>query len=288
MMARKLIFVLSLVLGLGLIQPARAAKVRAWDGTISIPTYLLGPHDPNPPFPLVNPRPVYPYTMLDDLTNQREPKTYRAIFLENKYLKLTILPGLGGHLYSIYDKIDRREVLYRNHVVKYGLIGPRGAWISGGIEFSFPFAHTDVTVSPVESVLRHNPDGSATAVVGAVDWVSHMHWEVALTLRPDTARVEQQVTLFNSTPLPHLYLFWANAAVKATEDMQYIYPMRETISDDPFAVVQSWPVWQGRNESWYKNDPDAMAIFARDSHRNFYGVYYHQSNYGVVHVANFR
>ncbi|MGH9447474.1 MAG: DUF5107 domain-containing protein, partial [Terriglobia bacterium] len=55
-----------------------------------------------------------------------------------------------------------------------------------------------------------------------------------------------------------------------------------------FAVVQSWPVWQGRNESWYKNDPDAMAIFARDSHRNFYGVYYHQSNYGVVHVANFR
>ncbi|MGH9328675.1 MAG: DUF5107 domain-containing protein [Terriglobia bacterium] len=268
---------------------ARAAAVQAWRGTITIPTYLLGPADPNPPFPLLhNKGPVYPYTMVDDLTNHRVPKTYRAIYLENKYLKVTILPDLGGHVYSIYDKIDHREVLYCNHVVKYGLIGPRGAWISGGIEFSFPFAHTDVSVSPVESRLIHNPDGSATATVGAVDWVSNMHWEVALTLRPDTARLEGRVTLFNSTPLPHLYLFWANAAVKATDDMQYIYPMRETISDDPFAVIASWPVWHGVNRSWYKSDPSALAIFARSSHRNYFGVCYHQSNYGVVHVANFR
>src|SRR5579884_3879840 len=88
--------------------------------------------------------------------------------------KLIILPDLGGRLYSVYDKVDGREVFYRNHVVKYGLIGVRGAWISGGIEFNFPNAHTAVTVSPVESVLLHNPDGSATAVVGAMDWVSNM------------------------------------------------------------------------------------------------------------------
>ncbi len=269
-------------------QGAGSAAVRAWRGSIQIPTYLLGPADPNPPFPLLNPTPVYPYTMLDGLTNQRVPKTYEAIFLENKYLKVTILPQLGGHVYSIYDKVDQREVLYRNHVIKYGLIGPRGAWISGGIEFSFPFAHTDATVSPVESTLRRNPDGSATVVEGAIDWVSNMHWEIALTLRPQTSRLEQRVTLFNATPIDHLYLFWANAAVKATDDMQYIYPMRETISDNPFAVVQSWPVWKGVNQSWYKNNPSAMAIFARASHRNFFGVYYHKSNYGVVHVANFR
>lgn len=267
---------------------ARAAPVRAWRGTIEIPTYLLGPADPNPPFPLINSHDVYPYPMMDNLTSHRVPKTYPAIYLENDYLKLTILPSLGGHLYSIYDKVDHREVLYCNHVVKYGLIGPRGAWISGGIEFSFPYAHTMVTVSPVESTLRHNRDGSATAVVGAMDRVSGMHWEVGLTLRPDSARVEQRVTLFNSTPTSHLYLFWANAAVKAADDMQFIYPMRETISDDPYAVVQSWPMWKGVNESWYKNDPNAMAIFARQSHRDFFGVYYHRSNYGVLHVANFR
>ncbi|MGO8718543.1 MAG: DUF5107 domain-containing protein [Acidobacteriaceae bacterium] len=262
--------------------------VQAWEGTITIPTYKLGPADPNPPFPLISRSPVYPYTMLDDLTDDRVPMTYRAIYLENKYLKITILPDLGGHVYSVYDKIDHREVLYRDRVIKYGLVGARGAWISGGMEFSFPFAHTTDTVSSVNSVLRHNPDGSATSVVGAVDWVSNMHWEISITLRPHTARVEEGVTLFNSTPLNHLYLFWTNTAVKATDDMQYIYPMRETIYDDPFAVAQSWPVWNGVDQSWYKNDASAMAAFGRDVQRNFFGIYYHDSNYGVVHVADFR
>lgn len=265
-----------------------AQDVQAWRATITIPTYELGPPDPDPAFPLNSSKDIYPYTMLDDLTNKRAPETYQAIYLENHYLRVTILPQLGGHVYSVYDKIDRREVLYRNHVVKYGLVGPRGAWMSGGMEFSFPFAHTMDTVSPVESVLRHNPDGSATAVVGAVDWVSNMHWEIALTLRPATARVQEDVTLFNATPQEHLYLFWTNTAVKATDDLQYIYPMRETISDDPFAIVQSWPVWNGVDQSWYKNVAPAMAIFGRDVHRDFFGVYYHQADYGVVHVANYR
>lgn len=267
---------------------AHAQPVHAWEGSITIPTYQLGPPDPNPPFALVNPHPVYPYPMLDDLSDQRAPKSYRAIYLENEYLKIIVLPELGGHVYSVYDKHNHREMLYRNNVIKYGLVGPRGAWIAGGMEFSFPFAHTTDTVSDVESALSQNSDGSATAHIGAIDWVSNMYWEIALTLRPNTARLEEQVTLFNATPLNNLYLFWTNTAVSATNDLQYVYPMRETISDDPFAIVQSWPVWKGVDQSWYKNDPSAMAIFARDVHRSFFGIYYHQSNYGVVHVSDFR
>lgn len=267
---------------------AGAQTIHAWEGSITIPTYKLGSPDPNPPFPLVQSNPVYPYTMLDSLTNDRVMQKYRAIYLENKYLKITILPELGGHVYSVYDKIDHREVFYRDHVIRYGLVGPRGAWIAGGLEFSFPFAHTTDTVSHVESTLHQNADGSATAVVGAVDWVSNMHWEIAITLRPETARMEEGVTLFNSTPLNNLYLFWTNAAVKATDDAQYIYPMRETVFDDPFATVESWPAWKGVDRSWYKNDTDALAIFGRNVHRKFFGLYYHDSNYGVVHVADFR
>ncbi|MGH9432871.1 MAG: DUF5107 domain-containing protein [Terriglobia bacterium] len=264
------------------------SQVRGWRGTIEIPTYLLGPSDPNPAFPLVNRHLIYPYTMIDDLTSQRAPKTYRAIYLENPYLKLTILPDMDGRLYSVYDKVDGREVFYRNNVVKYGLVGVRGAWVSGGIEFNFPNAHTVTTVSPVESMLRHHPDGSATAVVGAMDWVSNMYWEVALTLAPHSARVEQHVTLFNSTPQKNLYWFWANAAVKATDDMQFVYPMRETLPDDPFGVIESWPVSDGVDESWYRNLRHATAIFGRDVHRDFFGVYYHKSDYGVVHAADYR
>jgi len=259
---------------------------RAWEGTIDLPTYLLGAPDPNPPFPLINHHDIYPYPMLDDLTDQREVKSYRAFFLENAYLKATILPDLGGRLYSLYDKVDHREVFYRNHVLKYGLVALRGAWISGGVEFNFPNGHTTLTVSPVEARLLQSDDGSAAAVVGATDWVTHMHWEVALTLRPGQARLEQHVTLFNSTPLPNLYWYWANAAVPATHDMQFVYPMRKA---NPHAVGEAWtyPVWHGIDYSWYKNFRQPTSLFGLDVHRNFFGAYYHDSDFGVVHVADY-
>src|SRR2546425_8447320 len=193
--------------------PASAASVRVGEGKLELPTYVLGQEDPNPPFPLLTGHSIYPYTIEDDLTDRVETKGYRAIFLENEYLKVTVLPEMGGRLYSLYDKLNKREVFYRNRVVKYGLVAVRGAWISGGVEFNFPDGHTAVTVSPVASTTRENPDGSATVIVGDLDLVSGMHWEVALTLRPREARLEQQVTLFNPTALPHLYWYWANAAV---------------------------------------------------------------------------
>ncbi|HEY1803697.1 MAG TPA: DUF5107 domain-containing protein, partial [Terracidiphilus sp.] len=149
-MASRLQFAISSCLLLACLRAApllQAETVQAWQGKVTIPTYVLGPADPNPSFPLINSDDVYPYSMLDDLTDDRQPKTYTALYLENQYLKITILPELGGHVYSLYDKVHHREVLYRNQVVKYGLVGPRGAWIAGGMEFSFPYAHSMNTVS---------------------------------------------------------------------------------------------------------------------------------------------
>lgn len=266
---------------------AENAPARVWQGTIDLPTYELGPEDPYPPFPLVDAHNVYPYTMLDDLGNRREVKQYRAIFLENEYLKAIILPDLDGRLYSLYDKQAKREVFYRNHAVKYGLVALRGAWISGGIEFNFPNGHTTVTVSPVDARTLTAADGSATAVAGGIDRVTGMHWEIWLTLRPGQARLEQKVVLFNSTALPQLYWFWANAAVPATQDMQFIYPMREV---NPHSHTQIWtyPVWKGVDYSWYRNFPQPTSLFGLQIHRNFFGAYYHDLDYGVVHVADFR
>ncbi|MBZ5543909.1 MAG: DUF5107 domain-containing protein, partial [Acidobacteriia bacterium] len=266
---------------------AASAQVRAWEGKIEIPTYLVGEEDPNPPFPLISHHRIYPYTMLDDLTDRKEPKSYRAVYLENEYLKAVVIPDMGGRLYSLYDKVDKREVFYRNNVVKYGLVALRGAWISGGIEWNFPDGHTVVTVSPVASTVLKNAGESATVVVGDIDKVSGMHWEVALTLRRGEARLGQHVTLYNCQPLPHLYWFWATAAVPATEDMQFIYPMREAIPHSK-GVVWSYPIHDGIDWSWYRNVREPTSLFGRQVHRTFFGAYYHKSDCGVVHVADFR
>ena len=266
---------------------AQRGAVRVTESRIQIPTYLLGSEDPNPPFQLVNEHEVYPYTMLDDLTDNREPRTYKAIVLENEYLRATILPELGGRLYSLYDKTANREVFYRNRSVKYGLVALRGAWISGGIEFNFPNGHSTDTVSPVSSRYQVNSDGSATAFVGDVDQVSEMYWEVALTLRPGTARLEQHVTLFNPTPVEHLYWYWNNAAVPANDDARFIYPMR-LARPGVDSEAHPFPEWHGIDYSRYASFHEPSELFGAAVHRNFFGVYYGDADYGVVHNADYR
>ena len=83
------------------------ARVRAWEGTITIPTYGWS-EDVNPKFWALEDRIklsttvkaaiVYPYTMQDHLYRVKEDRTYKALFLENEYLKVTCLPELGGQL----------------------------------------------------------------------------------------------------------------------------------------------------------------------------------------------
>jgi tetratricopeptide (TPR) repeat protein len=264
---------------------AQKDKATVTESSIQIPTYVLGSEDVNPAFQLLNDHDIYPYTMLDDLTDDRKPQTYKAVVLENEYLRATILPELGGRLYSLYDKIANREVFYCNRSIKYGLVALRGAWISGGIEFNFPNGHSTDTVSQVSSSYHVNPDGSATVFVGDVDQVSEMYWQVELTLRPGTARLEQHVRLFNPTPTAHLYWYWNNAAVRATDDARFIYPMRMA-TPGMDAEPQTFPEAHGVDFSRYGSFHEPSELFGIGVQRDFFGVYYEDTKYGVVHFAD--
>lgn len=266
---------------------AHAQAARVWEAPLVIPTYELGPPDPNPPLfdRRTRGRPTYPYPLLDNLTNQRIDKSYRAVFLENEYLRVTVLPELGGKLYAIYDKTAGRDVLYTNHVIKYAMVGIRGAWTSGGIEWNFPDGHTLTTVSPVDYVTRAEEDGSATVIVGDTERVQRMQWAVAIRLRPGRKFVETEVTLNNRREVPGRYWFWATAAARATDDMRFVYPMREAYPH-AFWPVFSFPTYKGVDLSRYAEVTNALSLFARDSLRDFFGVYYEKSDWGVAHVAD--
>ena len=271
-------------------QPASASAARVWQEPLTIPTYELGPPNPYPAFQLLDSqprRPIYPYPLLDHLSNRRVEQKYNAVLLENEYLKVTVLPELGGKLYSIYDKTTRREALYTNHVVKYAMVGIRGAWTSGGIEWNFPDGHTLTTVSPIDYATRTEADGSAVVVVGDTERVQRMQWAVAIRLRPGRRVVETEVTLNNRREIPGRYWFWATAAAPATEDMRFIYPMREAYPH-VFWPVFSFPKHNGVDLSLYREVPNALSLFARNSQRDFFGVYYEKSDWGIAHVADHR
>ena len=139
-MAKKHLIILVSVFAVPLVLPAYAgtslplrkqgqesrqaeSQVKMWQEEIVIPTYRLNPADENPMFYTHESyqgaeKRIYPYPLLDGVTNIKEPKTYKTLYLENEYIRLSILPEIGGRLFSALDKTNNYEIFYHQHVIK--------------------------------------------------------------------------------------------------------------------------------------------------------------------------
>jgi tetratricopeptide (TPR) repeat protein len=265
-------------------------SARVWEAPLSIPTYELGPPNPYPAlldWQRRKWRPVYPYPFLDALNDRRTDRTWNAVYLENEYLRVSVLPELGGHIYEIFDKPTNRNLLYSNPVMKYAMVAIRGAWVSGGIEWNFPDGHTLTTVSAIDYAIRMEANGSATVAVGDTERVQGMQWQVIIRLRPGQRAVETEVTLNNRRDVPGRYWFWSTAGAPAADDMRFVYPMREAYPHT-FWPVFSFPKEKGVDISKFSEVPNFLSLFARNSSRDYFGVYYDKSDWGIVHVADHR
>lgn len=267
---------------------APQTSVRVWRGSIQIPTYAEDPPNPNPPFDLYSfGRFNYPYPLRDGLTMRRETVSWRSLQMENEYLRVTVLPDLGGHLYSCLDKRTGREMFYANTAIKKALIGYRGAWAALGIEFNFPVSHNWVSASPVDFAARQNADGTGSIWIGNKDLVYGSQWRVELRLRPGRPVLEEHIELYNSSDVRHRYYWWTNAAVQAWEDSRLVYPT-ELMATHGFTSVEPWPIDRaGRDLSVIRNQVDGpVSLFTYKTREPFVGVYHPHTNSGTVTVAD--
>ena len=138
-------------------------NAKVWVEKVVIPTYEIGEAEKNPIF--LDKRvyqgstgKVYPYPTIEKISDEKVDKEYEAVFLENEYLKVMVLPSLGGRIQRAYDKTNGYDFVYYNHVIKPALVGLTGPWISGGIEFNWPQHHRPTTYLPVDYVISDNPD----------------------------------------------------------------------------------------------------------------------------------
>ena len=266
-----------------------AAQVRVWQGTYTLPTYEEGAPDPNPAFDqYANGRFNYPYTLRNNLTDRRTDHAWRALFLENEYLKCWVLPDLGGHLYTCIDKISGKPMFYANPSIKKAAISYRGAWAAFGVEFNFPVSHNWVSLSPVDFSFHANHDGSASVIVSNVDRVYGMQWSVELVMRPRSTVLEQKVTLNNRSDVRHRFYWWSNAGVEAWDDSRIQYPMRFTASHG-FTEVAPWPIEaDGTDLSVIKNQTKGpVSVFVHGSREPFMGVWHEHTNTGTAHYADY-
>ena len=277
-------------------------EVKIWEEEVVIPTYEIGEPDKNPMF--LEKRvyqgssgKVYPYPTIEKISQEKTDKVYKAVFLENQYIKVMILPELGGRIQRAYDKTNEYDFVYYNRVIKPALVGLLGPWISGGIEFNWPQHHRPTTFMPVDYLIQEHEDGSKTLLVNDVDQMYGTKGIAGFTLYPDKAYIEIRGQLYNRTALPQTFLWWAKPAVAVNDYTQSIFPPdvhsvmdhgKRDVSRFPIAngVYYKHDYSEGVDISRYKNIPVPTSYMAEKSDYDFVGGYDYQKEAGILHVAD--
>lgn len=277
-------------------------KVKVWEEEIIIPTYKVDAPEKNPLF--IEKRAyqgstgkVYPLPVTEKISDVKEDKKYKAVFLENEYLKVMILPELGGRVQRAYDKTNNYDFVYYNHVIKPALVGLAGPWISGGIEFNWPQHHRPSTFAPVDYEISKNADGSGTVYVSEIDKMYGTKGMAKISLYPDKAYIEIKGQLYNHTDMPQTFLWWANPAVPVNDNTYSVFPPDvNAVMDHGKRAVSTFPIATGEyykvdysagvDISRYKNIKVPTSYMAAHSDFNFIGNYDECKQAGLLHVAD--
>jgi len=304
--------------------PEQAGPVKAWEQDVEILTYAPAEPERNPMF--LERRvyqgssgKVYPLPFIDRIATSPVPRHWKAIHIENEYLRLMILPEIGGRIHIGYDKITGYDFFYRQNVIKPALVGLAGPWISGGVEFNWPQHHRPATFMPVSTEIENARDGSVTVWCSDHDPMQRMKGMHGICLHPGKALVELKVRLYNRTPFTQTFLWWANVATRVHEKYQSFFP-RDVgfVADHAKRAITSFPLsdrpYYGVNYhdraqcgvpaeeapsqfvpdgsfppndlSWYANIPVPTSYMITGTEQDFFGGYDHNAGAGVVHVAN--
>lgn len=262
---------------------------------------------------------VYPLPFYDRIAEEPVPHEWEAVFIENEFLEVMILPELGGRIHRMIDKTNGYDVIYHQPVIKPALVGLAGPWISGGIEFNWPQHHRPSTFMPADVSIEHHADGSATVWLGEHEPMDRMKGMHGVCLHPGRSVLELKARVYNRTEDVRTFLWWANVATRVHEEYQSFFPQDAGyVADHAKRAMSTFPLCSGRyygvdyasrgkhgvpeNEtpadflppgtyaendlSWYANIPVPTSYMCMGSRKDFFGGYDFRERAGIVHVAN--
>ena len=244
---------------------------------------------------------VYPVPFIDKVSDQPVAVTYQSALLENGYVRLVMLPEIGGRIFIGQDKTNLDyDFFYRQDVIKPALVGLAGPWISGGVEFNWPQHHRPGTFLPCDVFIEEEDDGARTVWLSEHDPLNRLKGMHGIRLRPDSSLIELRVRLYNRTALTHTFLWWANVAAMVHECYQSFFPPDvHYVADHAVRATSSFPEARnpyygvdyaarpGANDlTWYKNIPVPTSYMVCQTNFDFFGGYDHKAGGGFVHVAD--
>lgn len=272
-----------LVLGIAIqtIAQDKPATVKEYQKTYT--TYPFS--DPNP-IALLSP--VYPYFRFDGFTTTPVQKSWKVVELENDYIRLLILPEIGGKIWTAIDKTTNKPFLYDNGVIKFRDIAMRGPWTSGGLEANYGIiGHTPNCATPVDYTIQKNEDGSVSCFIGVLELLSRSYWRMEINLPAGKAFFTTRSFWYNASPIEQPYYHWMNAGLKAAGDLEFIYPGNKYIGHG--GEYAQWPVNEaGKKINHYEENNfggyKSYHVFGKLA--EFSGAYWHKDEMGMVRYAS--
>jgi tetratricopeptide (TPR) repeat protein len=271
-----------------------------------IPTYPVGAPEKNPVFfekrvYQGSSGKVYPVPFIDKVFDVPQDVTYQSARLENEFVRLVMLPEIGGRIFLGQDKTNADyDFFYRQDVIKPALVGLAGPWISGGVEFNWPQHHRPGTFMPADVFIEEEDDGARTVWMSEHDPLNRLKGMHGIRLRPGSSLIELRARLYNRTPLTQTFLWWANVAAMVHDQYQSFFPPDvHYVADHAVRAMSSFPIANnpyygvdyhkrpGANDlGWYKNIPVPTSYMVCETRFDFFGGYDFKAGGGFVHVAN--
>ncbi|MDQ6694898.1 MAG: DUF5107 domain-containing protein [Chloroflexota bacterium] len=272
-----------------------AQRVQVQESSVTLPVYgyeqgfYTPENDPLAPYPRLNMASV----------GSAQMRTYRLIVLENHYLRLSVLPQLGGRLYEAVYKPTGHDELYRNPVIKPSTFGARGWWLAaGGTEWAAPVEeHGLMEYLPWDYAVQRNGDGGVTVKVSQTDKLTGMLVAGSVTLSPESGSYTLRAQLENHTSKNARGQLWTNAMLAPggtnhlSSRTRFVVPavqmvVHSTSDPDlpPAHDTISWPAYEGRDLANMSNWKGWLGAFALPvpQRGEFAGVYNPDADEGMV------
>ncbi|HEX8037497.1 MAG TPA: DUF5107 domain-containing protein [Chryseosolibacter sp.] len=240
------------------------------------------------PDPIAKAGRVYPYFRFDGYTDTPTQKEWKIVELENDYIKVMILPEVGGKIWAAWDKATGKPFVYYNQVVKFRDVAMRGPWTSGGIEANYGIiGHTPNCATPVDYLTETKPDGSVSCYIGTLDLLTQTYWTIEINLPKDKAYFTTSSFWSNATPLEQPYYTWMNTGMKSRGNLEFIYPGNRYLGHA--GEYSDWKInpENGKDISFYENNNfgGAKSYHVFGKYTDFFGVYYHDEDFGMARYS---
>jgi hypothetical protein len=249
-------------------------------------------------------------------------RTFRVRVLENRYLKVALLPEFGGRILSIIYKPTGHEQLYRTEVgVPYGIKGDTFYYdwlmVYGGIFPTFPDAeHGKTWLKPWDFKVVKESAGEVTVSMSLKDDFEYsaaprkfrrgftgVEATYYVTLKADRAALDARMVLKNPQPRTIQYEYWTCTTLapgsdpkspKTTGGAEIIAPIHAYRTPAWSANLSAGDESLGSGNSrfeklrYFKNWPSAgIAYAAPDMQaKNFWGVINHDNEEGIIRIAD--